>query len=91
MFVNTIEITPEYKKNVIHSLSSGSGTVTFEKADGTVRILNCTLDPSIITLQDNTFNIGDTDADKESIKVYDLDNSSWRSFRWDRVIDITLL
>jgi hypothetical protein len=80
-------------------------TVTFIKADGSERAMNCTLSHDLIpptpVTQSNT---AGTDAivaeskkprkpaaepDPAVIKVYDLEAKSWRSFRMDRLKKIT--
>lgn len=57
-------------------------TVTFEKKDGTVREMNC-------TLKDVPAYVPKTDIVRKkseaTISVYDIDNQDWRSFRIDSV------
>ena len=64
-------------------------TVTFTKKDGSVRVMNCTLDPSILP------EYVETEARKKAVNddilaVWDLDALAWRSFRWDSVTNITI-
>jgi len=76
-------------------------TVTFVKADGTVRDMRCTLDPKMIPPQpprqlNKAPPAGTVREDREiaaltepkenhTQKVFDLDAGAWRSFRYDRV------
>ena len=57
-------------------------TVTFEKKDGTIREMNC-------TLKDVPAYVPKTDIvrkkSESTISVYDIDNQDWRSFRIDSV------
>jgi hypothetical protein len=69
-------------------------TVTFVKADGTDREMRCTLNPE--KLPPAPVASGPVDGivkesrerkkpDEHSLRVYDLDKSEWRSFRFDRL------
>jgi hypothetical protein len=79
-------------------------TVTFVKADGTVREMLCTLDssripamPDVTILSNSTANVDGLveskkprkQPDPHSIRVYDLEKAEWRSFRFDRLKKIT--
>jgi hypothetical protein len=85
-------------------LQKGPITVTFVKADGTVREMLCTLDsnripamPDGTILSNSTTNmdgLGESkksrkQPDPHSIRVYDLEKAEWRSFRFDRLQKIT--
>jgi hypothetical protein len=69
-------------------------TVTFVKADGTDREMRCTLNPE--KLPATPVATGPVDGivkeskerkkpDEHSLRVFDLDKSEWRSFRFDRL------
>jgi hypothetical protein len=80
-------------------------TVTFVKADGSERAMNCTLSHDLIpptpVIQSNTAGTDSIVAESKQtrksaaapdpavIKVYDLEAKSWRSFRMDRLKKIT--
>ena len=80
-------------------LSTGEVTVTFIKADGTDRKMLCTLDGSKIPTKPlpPTNSTAPVDGivreskrprkepDPHSIRVYDLEKTEWRSFRFDRL------
>ena len=85
-------------------LQKGPITVTFVKADGTVRDMLCTLDSSRIPAQSDAAILSNRTAnvdglvkskkprkepDPHSIRVYDLEKNEWRSFRFDRLQKIT--
>ena len=85
-------------------LQKSSITVTFVKADGTVREMLCTLDssripamPDVTILSNSTANVDGLveskkprkQPDPHSIRVYDLEKVEWRSFRFDRLQKIT--
>ena len=71
-------------------------TVTFVKADGTVRDMRCTLDPDRMPPQPQPAKQSVDGIVRESKevkkpeenhtqKVFDLDAGAWRSFRYDRL------
>lgn len=80
-------------------------TVTFVKADGTVRDMRCTLDSDRIPPQPPRAVKTDKEAPVDGIvresrevkapeenhtqKVFDLDAGAWRSFRYDRLRKVT--
>ena len=67
--------------------------VEFVKSDGTLRVMRCTTDPDKLPVVTTT---GPVDGilteskprkqpDVHSIRVFDLDQQAWRSFRFDRL------
>jgi len=63
--------------------------VVFVKKDGTERILNCTLNPSLLPAQD-TETSSTRKSNPEVMSVWDVDNSGWRSFRLDSVLTMSV-
>ena len=70
--------------------------VEFIKSDGTLRVMRCTLDPDKLPVVPDTATTGPVDGivtesrprkqpDVHSIRVFDLDQQAWRSFRFDRL------
>ena len=57
--------------------------VTFTKVDGTERVMKCTLNEDLIpqTTRSETPRKSNPDV----CAVWDLENQSWRSFRWDSI------
>jgi len=72
------------KETMVESLHKGVCQVTFEKTDGSKRVMNCTLNSSYLPQ-----NLNEESETKESnpnvIPVWDIDANSWRSFRIDSV------
>ena len=76
-------------------LQQSAITVTFVKADGTMRDMLCTLDGSRIPVTSAKPVSVDglvreskkprKEPDPHSIRVFDLDKGEWRSFRFDRL------
>jgi hypothetical protein len=69
-------------------LKDGKISVTFEKKDGTLREMNCTLSEQIIPSEKSPKGSGKVQS-KEAIAVFDLDVNDWRSFRFDSVKTLT--
>jgi hypothetical protein len=79
-------------------LQASTITVQFTKADGTVRDMQCTLNPEQLPDMVTT---GPVDGivvesakprkapDPHSLRVFDVDKQEWRSFRFDRLLKIT--
>ena len=73
-------------------------TVQFTKADGTVRDMQCTLNPEQLP---DIVTTGPVDGivtesakprkapDPHSLRVFDVEKQEWRSFRFDRVKKVT--
>lgn len=59
--------------------------VTFTKADGTERIMWCTLHEGYIPDAAKPKNEKPIKENNDVIRVYDLENEGWRSFRVDAV------
>lgn len=73
----------ELKENLSKSVSE----VIFNKSDGTVRIMNCTLMAKYLPEQvaEKTNNRKENDG---VIAVWDLDNEGWRSFRIESLTQV---
>lgn len=57
-------------------------TVTFSKADGTERIMNCTLIESIVPKVENS------KTSDVLCTVWDVDLNAWRSFKFENIKSI---
>ena len=76
-------------------LPMGPMTITFTKADGTERVMNCTLDPALLPVVEEKPLAEGKLPRKESttsIRVFDLDKKEWRAFTTKKVkrIELTL-
>lgn len=74
------------------TLENGVATVTFEKVDGTLREMRCTLRSDMMPVQ---LLREEGDASKRTtpdtvLAVWDLDQGGWRSFRVDSVKSVVL-
>lgn len=71
-------------------LQSGVYTVTFTKADGTERVMKCTLNssylPTVPVVEETTLLTEVPRYENEAIlRVWDLEENGWRSFRMDSI------
>lgn len=70
-------------------LQSAVGIVTFTKADGTERVMRCTLQSEALP-QRTTESESARPENPNVLSVWDLENSGWRSFKVDAVKSFTL-
>jgi hypothetical protein len=63
--------------------------VTFQKTDGTERVMKCTLNPELVpaTVNEST---STRKGNPDVCPVWDMDILAWRSFRWDSLKNIAL-
>lgn len=81
--VNDPDFKP-YVKGLLHDQYVKDLRITFTKADGTDRSLLCTLRESAIP-QDKLPKGTGREASDDTQRVFDLEKSEWRSFRWDSI------
>jgi hypothetical protein len=75
------------KQDLKERLSVGVVKICFEKADGTLREMNATLDPQVLpepVASDEEINRNRAPNEEVQV-VWDIDAQGWRSFRWDRL------
>ena len=82
----------KFKKWLKSHLRMGPVTVTFTKKDGTERVMKCTTDTTLIMFKDPTIlesKESTRKVNEDIMPVYDLENSAWKSFRWDSIKQVT--
>ena len=62
-------------------------TVTFQKIDGSIRELVCTLNMEYINKRWTASGGGSPEPDN-IVRVWDLENDGWRCFKVDMIIDV---
>jgi hypothetical protein len=79
-------------KDLLHSQAV---MVEFKKADGSIRVMNCTLSDLHGAKYTQTPVVENAAKEPKAKKpnedvcvVWDIDAGAWRSFRWDRLIRI---
>lgn len=79
---------PKFKKWLKSHLAYGPVTVVFTKKDGTERVMECTISPSLVPVEpivEGTEPKKEKKVNEDIMPVYDLEAQSWRSFRWDSI------
>lgn len=82
------------KTELKNNLTKSVANITFNKTDGTVRHLLCTLMaehlPEQIPIDENVRHVPRKENDSV-LAVWDLDNKGWRSFRLDSITNINYI
>jgi hypothetical protein len=63
--------------------------VVFTKADGSERIMKCTLNEEFIPAREAS-STSTRKSNPDVCAVWDMENQAWRSFRWDSLKKINL-
>lgn len=80
------------RDGMISVLTFDVAEVTFTKADGSERLMKCTLQKSIVpasTKEEDTTTV--RKINEQVLPVWDIDKNAWRSFRVDSVKGIKVL
>jgi hypothetical protein len=72
------------------TLSKGVVTVTFDKRDGSLREMRCTLQPDLLPPQLLQENETPRKENLEVLSVWDIESHGWRSFRMDSIKSIAV-
>lgn len=76
--------TQESKAHLISLLEDGIVKVTFEKVDGSIREMSCSLRKEhVVTYEKKTDKTKPKNDD--ILPVFDIDKQQWRSFKWDNI------
>lgn len=71
------------------TLQNGVVTVVFEKVDGTIREMKCTLLTEYLPMETTQLLQESTRVENPNVlSVWDVENNGWRSFRVDSVKEI---
>ncbi len=89
--INIARMDPDWRDQVRNLLSASEATVVFEKLDGEMRTMRCTLIPEFLPEKLETpGEVGEgKEKNKDAVAVFDLDKQAWRSFRFDKLIDLS--
>lgn len=79
--------TVQFKEQLINDLHNSVLAVKFTKVDGSERTMRCTLQESYLKDYEKKTD-HKTSVDDPTIRVWDVDKSAWRSFRYDSVIEV---
>jgi hypothetical protein len=72
-------------------LKVGKVTVTFNKKDGTERVMTCSLQPELLPVPELKENVKEKKENLNIVSVYDLTVQAWRSFTVKNVTNVTIL
>lgn len=66
-------------------------TVTFQKADGTTRVMPCTINDRLLPLQSTVPNtVTNSTPTYDSMLVWSLDKNEWRRFKTMKVMSVSI-
>jgi len=88
-YAGASEIERQIFRDWTHSVlkTASKVEVVFEKADGSERIMNCTLNEEY--LEDEFLYLAPANKNKprstETMTVFDIEADDWRSFRFDKI------
>lgn len=79
------------KEEVKNLLRENKCSVTFEKVNGDIRKMLCTLNSALIPTEEVEAGEKRTKVENtEVLPVYDLESNGWRSFRWNSIKEFSL-
>jgi len=81
----------KFSEWLIGMLRSGPATVTFTKADGTDRVMECTLEESKLPKVELKESAKPRKESTTSMRVFDLEKNEWRSFTIKKVKQVNIL
>jgi hypothetical protein len=87
-----MEITEEFKTEIVAGLKTGAKVVTFTKVNGDKRVMTCTLQEGVIPPATKTDPLSQKKVravNPEVCSVWDVNAQGWRSFRWANVVEVT--
>jgi hypothetical protein len=85
---------PEERAPILEALHKGVVKVSFNKVDGTPRVMAATLDPKLlpaVEIKESTPSDKPAKPRKEnttSVRVYDVEINEWRSITWANITNI---
>jgi hypothetical protein len=77
----------EWRDGLKETLKQGEAIVEFTKANGQHRVMRCTLQESVIPPYSEKGTPTKVPSG-ETLAVWDLDVSEWRSFRYDKITSV---
>jgi hypothetical protein len=78
-------------ENINTILKSNVISITFEKVDGSIRVMRATLDPAIVPPSPPKSGGKTREPNLEVIPVWSIEDQGWRSFRKDLFISAEIV
>ena len=90
---NTFELNDIEVEKLKDNLQKGVVEVTFEKNDGSTRVMKCTLSENIIPISTETTKavVKKKQPNPDVLPVWDIESEGWRSFRWDSIESVKVV
>ena len=86
----TKTMTPEQVETVIKAKDTKIATVSFIKADGSIRVINGLFKPSSkIVGSERGAAQGEAMKARGQVPIYELKSAQWKSFMLNKVISVT--
>ena len=79
------------REEIQNALRENIATVTFNKVDGSVRVMRCTLKPELLPATPVKESKQEKQLNLTVLAVYDLEAKGWRSFRIDSVTNVEVV
>jgi len=76
------------RENIKEVLSNHIARVKFMKTDGTERVMECTLQESILPKVEEVSN---RPVNEAVLPVWDVEKNAWRSFRIDSIMSVQVI
>ncbi len=71
-------------QDIVETLKTQVVEITFNKLDGTERVMNCTLQENVVPVT-----TGKSRATDKNLVVFDVDKQGWRTIVADRITKVT--
>ena len=77
------------REMLVKNLKKMNAEVTFTKLNGDVRVIQCTLQESVVP--EKTTSGERKIANPDVLPVWDIEKSAWRSFRYDTITNVKFM
>lgn len=77
--------------NILADLRANICDVTFTKANGSERVMRCTLKPEFLPAADYSASLDTSDSRGDLVTVWSIDDDAWRSFKPSKLTDIKFI
>ena len=75
------------RETLLNILHSRAATVKFQKRNGDIRTMQCSLNPTVVP-EKIDLQVNEEKNNPDLLTVYDLEEKGWRSFYLDSIIEV---